>query len=494
MGVPLSDFTVLKYIADGMEQNPMRRESIEMELALDSLSDYSVYAFIIHDPLEHKDFHEYFVKEFANLHNSSGEHLVFFGLVDSPGALNLVGRKPFYQDIRDMVSSFEKTPNMEDGSYSVFALAHSLNISPEMLPAIIVTQDVRNSSFRYYKTCPNQIEKQMFKLTGVSYKMHTVKESSEHSVSEKQEMLYQMLDEQDLDLCKGMGDSQLTESIARALSDVLSFLVEGERDYNSIYVKKIAIRHRKDSIKRVIKELKGLRRKIKDLGHDDLEPQPEFQLLESIYIKLATFLNMVERKGSFDSEDAFPIKTEWLDGHSFKFLQTGLRVERFLGMRELNLDHSASAICFAKMFEREINSSLIHWVRKHLGIELPYYYYKYQPDKNAIVDINYTGNRRNGFSVDLNNNHYGKWTPPELGKSKKLAVSYINDDGWTSMGIGNKDIFLRNWQTIHRVRNKVAHTDEVGESEVKMMKDALVSLSTSNIFKELSSLKLKLRS
>jgi hypothetical protein len=237
MGVPLSSFTVLKYIADSVEieKTPHKRHSIEMELALDSLQEYSLFAFIIHDPLVHHEFHTYLEKRFQSLHYSSGEHLVFFGLVDSPKKLSLVGRRPFYQDIRDMVSLYEDEESKNhDGSYSAFALANSLKIDPEMLPAIVITHDTRLTSYRYYKTCPNELERQFNRLTGISYQMNIHKQNSNLSLKEKQDILFELLDREELDLCKGMGNSNLTESMARALSDTMSFIVPEGYDYNDV--------------------------------------------------------------------------------------------------------------------------------------------------------------------------------------------------------------------------------------------------------------------
>ncbi|MBS4199320.1 hypothetical protein KHA93_06590 [Bacillus sp. FJAT-49732] len=68
MRVPLSSYTVLKYIADSVDvaKRPNIFQSIEMEVALDSLKEYSVFAFIIHEPLVHHDFHAILQKQFKN--------------------------------------------------------------------------------------------------------------------------------------------------------------------------------------------------------------------------------------------------------------------------------------------------------------------------------------------------------------------------------------------------------------------------------------------
>ncbi|MCX7770674.1 MAG: hypothetical protein N2202_06275 [Proteobacteria bacterium] len=37
-----------------------------------------------------------------------------------------------------------------------------------------------------------------------------------------------------------------------------------------------------------------------------------------------------------------------------------------------------------KVFERELNLSIVHWIRKELGIRLPGYFNKPQPDVRAL--------------------------------------------------------------------------------------------------------------
>lgn len=299
MGVPLSNFTVLKYIADSvdLEKNQHRRQSIEMELAIDSLKEYSVFAFIIHDTLVHHEFHTYLENQFQRLHYGSGENLVFFGLVDSPKKLSLVGRRPFYQDIRDMVTSYEdEESNNHNGSYSAFAIANSLKIDPEMLPAIVITHDTRLTDYRYYKTCPNELERQFSRLTGISYQMNIYQQNPNLTLVEKQAILYELLDKEELDLCKGKGNSNLTDSMARALSDILSFLVPDGYDYNERTVKKIATEQKNISIKKVIKSIEQLKRDIELVNMEEIESHHLFSLIEELNIKLAIFLKMHNKK------------------------------------------------------------------------------------------------------------------------------------------------------------------------------------------------------
>ena len=110
LGISLTDFSVLKALADGLEKvNGGYRNSYEMDFALEALKDYSAFAFIIHDPDIHTEFHSCLDSLFKNLHYQSGKNLAFFGLVDSPQKFCLEGNRPFYNDIREAFHTYDYT-------------------------------------------------------------------------------------------------------------------------------------------------------------------------------------------------------------------------------------------------------------------------------------------------------------------------------------------------------------------------------------------------
>ncbi|MDQ0253373.1 hypothetical protein J2S74_000745 [Evansella vedderi] len=494
MGVPLTNFTVLKYIADGIESKDAPRDNLYMQLALDALKEYSIFAFVLHDPNAHPEFHEFFQRQFEDLHYSSGEHLVFFGLADAPEMKTLVGRKDAYRDIRDMISGFEEEEQRNvDLSYSAFALANSLDIKPEKLPAIIVTNDFRLDSFRYYKTCPKEMEKQMGRIASISRKIYLVRQLGTTSIEEEQKLLNRYLDEAELDLCNGMGDAFLTESLARALSDVMSFIVQMDDtgDSPTREAKRIAEREKRISINRVISSLNDLKRAIGEVDEDNLEGHQLYPLIEKLNIKLANFITMLEKGNVSVMKDPLPIKEAWLDNHSVQLLQTAIEVEAFLKTKKLKLDYSSSAICLAKMFEQEINNSIVHWFRKKHSIQLPEYYNEVQPRVKAFAKPNFPEGHRfyPGTPINLNSERNRDWAPPELGKSKNLAHYNLSEQDWHQFGITNYKEFLDNWDNIHKIRNKAAHTEEVTLKDLSKMKSSLTKMATTHTIERLAHLK-----
>ncbi|MDX8289116.1 hypothetical protein SLL00_04905 [Metabacillus indicus] len=480
MGFPLTSYTVLKYIADG-EEDRNRKNSTEMELALESLQEYSVFAFIIHDPTIHANFHRLLSKQFEDFHYSSGANLAFFGLVDSPYKLELEGVRPFYQDVREMVQLYEKQQNNKvDLSYSAFALANNLGISPEMLPAIVVTHDTRLKSFKYFQTDENVLDKQFNSLIGISNRMNAIRRNESLNLVEKQEKLFELLEAAEIKYTSHMMDGKISETLARSLSDIMSFLINSNT--TSVYspVKSMAKKQLNQAITKLSAVINHLKKEVNKSNIDEDEVHHLYPFIEELSIKLATFLRMIQlNKTEMDSmEHSTLVKTEWLDTFSQRYLQTGLDVALYLQSRNTSLDYSASVICLSKMFEKEINNSIVHWLRSQHQIELPDYYNKYQPGKTALIS-----------DVNLNKGNPGKWLPPELGRSKYIAEKVLNQEDWGEMGIENPKLLINNWVTIHRIRNKAAHSENVFFSDFTNVKKALYTLSSNKIFEQLYSLK-----
>jgi hypothetical protein len=232
-----------------------------------------------------------------------------------------------------------------------------------------------------------------------------------------------------------------------------------------------------------------LNREIKQVNREEIESHQLFSLIEDLNIKLAIFLKMYHEINLPLLVDTLPIRKEWLDQHTWQLLITGLEVADFLQTSKTELDYSASAICLAKMFEQEINNSIVHWVRKEKAIKLPQYYNQVLPRVSALVTPNFPRQSSYTTPVNLNKSKNGSWQPPELGKSMNIAKYNIKKNEWATMGIKNANSFLEEWGTIHSIRNKAAHTDEVTVDDFKRMKESLMNLAKSHALEKLAILK-----
>lgn len=496
MGLPITNYTVLKAIADGVEKQDLGIErNFEMQMALEQLSEFSVYAFILHDPIEHPNFHQHLDRYFEDLHYNSGEHLVFFGLVDSPQNYCLEGNRIFYKDVRDSLSSYEKEESSEiDQSYTAFAIAKMLKIDPDTLPVLVVTHDLRLKSFNWYKTCPEKLETQMSRLSTIANRMNVIKRSNSISLEEKQNTLNELLDKYDIDLCNGKGQEELNVTIARALSDVISCLIESEqqseyfrrkRDYKWMSQKNI-----RKTLLKLNEDLVQYRQGLIKVDPESFESSEHFRTIEELSVNLGIFLNLLSTKEKNHYE--IFLNRKWYENNSWRLIQTGLGVLSYLESRQEyhDFDFSPSAICFGKMFEQEINYSLVHWIRKQHSIELPKYYNKYQPNVQVLI----TPKMPNGRPVNFNNVKNGSWSPPELGGTLLVAEKNLSREQWKEIRIENPTLLFSEWNNIRRIRNKAVHTGSVTRSDVDKLLKSIINLESNHTQKILANMKKELRS
>ena len=361
-----------------------------------------------------------------------------------------------------------------------------------MLPAIVVTHDPCLSTYKWYKTCPDKIETQMNRLTGVANQMNHFKQMDGISLDKRQDILYKMLNEQELDLCNGSGITALNESVARALSDILSFVIQSEdnielhnnRDRDVLRISKSQSNR---TLSDTIKSLHQLQNDLLQVTIDNVDEHKLFPLIEDLVLKLGISRSFLNKKLN-NSTDKLPINAAWLENDSLNFLKIRLEVEAFLQKHRLPIDYSPSAICMGKMFEKEINLSFVHWVRKQHSIELPKYFNRFQPGVKALVSVVFpTG--ESGTPVDFNAERNGMWQPPELGKSKTIAKFKLTDNDWKAIGIDNQQILLSEWDKIHRVRNMAAHGSKLSLNDLKEMKNTINRLAANNMFEKLATLK-----
>jgi hypothetical protein len=146
------------------------------------------------------------------------------------------------------------------------------------------------------------------------------------------------------------------------------------------------------------------------------------------------------------------------------------------------IDHSPWALCLAKVFEREIALSIVHWFRDKLGVELPAYFDKYQPEKDA----KYLKTRR---PVDFNIRSRTGWRPPTLGDSLKALEVEEPDNLLGVLGSFDIQFLIEKWKAIIDVRNMCAHATRVDEVSVLLLRDALSQISQKGIFDKLYRIK-----
>ena len=128
------------------------------------------------------------------------------------------------------------------------------------------------------------------------------------------------------------------------------------------------------------------------------------------------------------------------------------------GNRENNndeFDFACLSFYMPKIWENEINRSIVQKMRQLIGIEMPDYWFQYkQCDKNFHIEC---GNKQ----VDLNN-RYGSqnnWKAPTIGETKYAYDTLIREQRMDP--IENNDLFSNLWGNLNNARNRTTHWEPI---------------------------------
>lgn len=478
MGMPISSYSVLSTLALG-------GESYEQEAVKQALAPFSLYAFIIHDPAEHQLFAQHLAEFFDWYDHTTGDKLLFFALIDPPQAwLAHAAPREYYQQLQQWeareLTSPKQAPQSYDRTITAHALATALGISSEHLPCIVVTHSFTGRDFVGFQTDETLIEAQLTELGYIAQRhipATPLPEALELFLRHHSRNLFSTQIKQDV--------SALTQSLAKTLSDVLSFTVVVDKATNSSQVMQDkAFRQAKRSINELYHQLV----RIKHSATDDAATQ-----LEQLSLHILSVFALLNQNQSASLERFIPIDPMHLESDSYQILRTAYKVYELLlsdqerrveEILEQTNDYSPGVIALAKVFEKEINLSLVQWLRQYRGVRLPDYFARYQSGKTVKVD-----------DVNLNNHRAGLWLPPELGKSKFAfrTVAFTENRLPPAWNLQNAHQLLDHWDTIHKKRNDAAHDRVLMPNDLETVKNSFTQLATQGYFRKFYELKVTLR-
>jgi len=135
-------------------------------------------------------------------------------------------------------------------------------------------------------------------------------------------------------------------------------------------------------------------------------------------------------------------------------------------------------ICLAKVFENEINLSVVHWIRKELGIQIPQFFNRPQRDVRAVMvpDI------PRGREIDFNMGSHNKWLPPGIGQSELAFVDLSRTNIPKDLGMELWELLLAKWKIIRKKRNAAAHTQVLSKQAMLETRQALLELLNAHLF------------
>jgi hypothetical protein len=453
------------------------------------LSKFRMFALVLHDPKNHPEFDRKFREIFPRLDYLTGEKMLFFGLTNPPSDWVKANQG------RDYFGIWEKEKLLDpanayatnDDSLTAYSIANTLEIDYDDLPVLIISNDFQNRSFVVIKTCVQHIEKQ---LTEVGL---FATDSPYEVVYLQTEKFKKVL--KSIDLCGGeFTIKNLAQSLAKHLSDILAFAINNSNSLNSSEIAK----HRKRVIQEISEGSKtgkdtSLILKNKTILHSFLSLlSDKFQEKNQLLFKeeLNFELEPESDYNSSRNNKHLTIEKERLEKESSIILKGTEKIisnfEQEYGEKDI-ADYSPIIIGIGKIFEKEINFSVVHWIRKKLNIDLPEFFNKYEPGQQCIYIPSSVENQR---SIDFNRGNAYKWMPPGMGESEHVVSDWFRKGNYIEFfDSATEQELISGWNKLRRIRNNAAHMDITDFNSYVSAVDEMNKLSNQNIFSRLFDLK-----
>lgn len=505
MGMPLiNNYSVFRAISImrggtlGSEGFANRQYEELLFRALQSLEQFNMFAFVLNDSESNPKFDRFMKNIFDHLDATTGEKMLFFAVVAPQYGWELEkSKRSYYQEIRRFeVSQLELLNNPEsetrDPSLITYAICEMLGIPYEALPILVITNNLYSYRVAWYQTDEHLIERQLNIIGRIANDSPEVKYDWKYAEFELSRQFNRYK------ASHRSGFSSQDSSLSGMLSECLSFVNLRGKGHE---INKEARLQAANSIRKN----EAIIRKMRNFRRAEYEEEPEENLLKEIS-KFALLLSLMQS----DSHDIWDyqlseINEAELEPESRQMLKSALRVHRLLhsnaGYRdpvinEVGFDYSGIIVQLAKMFEKELNLSFVHWMRKKLGISLPDYFNLYQPD----ADARYTPENL-GYShpnpVKFNNGYYQNWIPPTMGQSlvcfRSESLERDFYDRFRYMVREQFDDFIGKWGKLKRLRNEAAHNGVLNEHDYESFRNLLNDIARARVFDAMHRMKCDFR-
>jgi hypothetical protein len=478
MGYRIKNYTILEELAKNSTNENNHIEKIKR--------DYNLYTFIIHDPITHENFDRYINRSFDRLSYATGDKLLFFALTDYEFASFERGNLHYSRFNNDDIY-------IDNTSDAATSMASVLNISPQHLPVIVVINNFNNKKFVWYKTSNNCLDKQLTTLGLLATKFPEIKNDWQLATN-----LFEDYDTE-LNTCNGTDTSELLDSMATALIDVLSFMMLNGGNKDTLQYEE-ARRKCTNNLKKLNALLTEKKVELKNENSYSIDISKNFVQFENLNIQIANYLSLL---GSNPGYQDLNLELNLFEKDSMTMFRTANKVYNYLGSHNSiigeswNFDFSCVGICLSKFFEKEINYSFVHWIRKNLGIHLPPFFDKYDPNIRNTSYIPALAGLQNPRPIDFNrrkNSRTNAWSAPGIGESLLCLQSMQNDPKYEKIDPVVYKSISEKWREIVDLRNSIAHTTVISKEQVQRLYRLLADLNDLRLFHKMYELKSSFRS
>ena len=503
------------------------------------LSKYKLFGLIIHDPETQKEFHNKLTEIFERLDYITGEDFLFFCLTDPPKSFKEKPNRDYFGIWeKDELLSPKNAYRTKDESVTAYTLCQALGLEYEDMPIIIFTNNFQFDRFRYIKTSSASIENQLREIGFFCSQKHNY-----FNLINDPELLHLI---KKIDTCGGNDLVNNQEPIAKTLADFLSFIVKDPIQRDNTILKHVntilsdnllenndlpmALSKMKDDKwwKPKKREEQGLQ-KTEEYEAESIENRRKEK--KNLYL-LGGISNLVNAKSiinennilyseckpefdqkpekstgnCFDSitrinlieDENLSIHNDLLEDESKIVLRTFNTVfpnfKRLIQDQDLPLDFSPLISSLCKIFEIEINLSIVHWIRASLNIEMPTYFRKVKPGDGTFSMLPSSKLISNPKPIDFNCGRLDKWKAPGMGESELICKTLHLENQFPDNLITDYDNFIHCWAVIRNHRNMAAHTEAMTQRQFLETKNAFTNFNDSGYFDQLTNIKLHLKS
>lgn len=486
MGYPINNYSFFKAVASN------DRDKLDNFFR----ADYSLFGIILHDPINHKDFSDHLEENFHKFNLITGSDFLFTAIADPPESwLNWAKKDGRFKEMvfyeNEKINDPELIIQTFDPAYTSAYICEMLRINYHYLPAIIFTNDLRSREYYFLSSSQNDFQND---LTDLNYIAQQLKEGQLF------EKLLLSVDQNRLRKVKNP-HTRLVSLLLRISTELVKFATnKGELEQQNVFDEnwQIKYRHRLTGpVDNKETELKLLSPSAIRKNYSKPKPSDNIEMfseaLKSPLMGFSTFSDPIKGKKaqttiSFADELQKQLnnETSHLESITLIYLQQGIRISKLFNGTE---DASPFILPFAKALEVEMSYSLVHWVRKQYDINLPKFFYEYEPNKAAFVSIG------RGNKIDFNMETYSQWASPMMGgqiSGFRCTVTDSKEHPFHTQLEYEK--FLDILYKIKRIRNKATHVNLLKQNDLESIIDLWTQLLKGPFLSVLHELKEKYRS
>ena len=423
MGYSLSSISELATLREHRQDDGVKQ-------AFDS---FKLTAIILCDPRD-EEFNRKLKRDFRALDYITGRDMLFitfFKDADSRGNLNnLIRRVNHSQEDYSHYLAFMNDGDTHMDEFDLANLAMQFNINISQLPVIILTDDLSSDEFVVLKTTKNDIGYQLAQLAyyAASHRNHKINIAD---IDPNRFGIY-------------IPQSRLKTSISNILASAIA-KIRGRRGL-----------HRNEEADKLNKQnLEENIRQLETIDDNDDSTLAERELAVMNYGANRFALVAQDAIGCLNTSSQYIIDESKMQDACYESLVT-LRTYNTL-TNLLNIpseltakyDYSVLSLCFGKIFENELATSIVQQMRQAMGIPMPQYYnkpYDKEYSKFTIngVDLNQSTNRGIYKAPSIGDARHAYNKMIELikmeGKLHFFEPGFVEDDGvWASLNIGRNN-------------------------------------------------------